>query len=392
MTNLKGMAWNHVRGYAPLEAVTELFVRSRPGAKITWDRRSLKDFGDFPLDRLAREYDLLLIDHPHVGLAAAQGILIPLDEHIPDGYLRDQEAHSVGPSHRSYRWSGRQWALAVDAAAQVASYRPDLLAEREVPRTWEQLLALAESLPEGRRIGWPLCPTDAMCSLLSLGAAFGGADFFHEAEGMAPEAGEQALGRLLELLPLLHESSLASNPIHMYDRMASTDEIVYVPYGFGYSNYARDGFAARPIHFADIPTASGEPRGSLLGGVGIAVSAFSAHVPLAVEFAMLTASEHVQRTAYAESGGQPGHLAAWRDERVNRYCNGFFADTIRTLELSYMRPRNAAFPPFQEQAGVVLHQALRRRREGAQVAAADIVEQMNKLYRDIRQSSGNTEN
>lgn len=382
MVKLKGMTWNHVRGYAPLVAAAERFRELHPEVEIAWDRRSLKDFGDYPVDVLAREFDLILIDHPHVGISSDQRVLVPLERHIPAAYLEEQDKNAVGPSHRSYAWGGRQWALAVDAAAQVASYRPDLLDAGGVPRTWRQVLELAESLPAGQKVGWPLCPTDAMCSFLTLCAGIGGAEFFDEMEGVSPAVGEAAVLQLLALLPHLHESSLDSNPIQMYDRMSSRDDIVYVPLGFGYSNYARAGFAGRLIRFADIPSDSGEPRGSLLGGVGMAVSAFSAHVPLAVEFAMFTASGETQRTVYTESGGQPGHAAAWRDDAVNRSCNGFFKDTLRTLQLSYMRPRNRAFPAFQEQAGVLLHDALKRHMAGISVNATETILAMNGLYRE----------
>ncbi|KZE79361.1 hypothetical protein AV654_17995 [Paenibacillus elgii] len=383
MTTLKGMTWNHVRGFAPLEATAAEFRERHPGIDIRWDRRSLKDFGDYPVHLLAREYDIIMIDHPHVGICSEQHVLVPLDRHIPEAYLRDQEANSVGPSHQSYHWAGHQWALAADAAAQVAAYRADLLHERDVPRSWNEVSELAQSLPPGRKVGWPLCPTDAMCSFLTLCAGIGGPSFFDEAEGVRPHVGEAAVRQLLKLLPLLHEASLESNPIQMYDRMASQDDIVYVPLAFGYSNYARAGFADWLLRFADIPGVDGEPRGSLLGGVGIAVSAFSAHISLAVEFAMFAASGEVQRTLYAGCGGQPGHASAWRDDDVNRKCNGFFADTMRTLELSYMRPRNRAFPAFQEQGGILLHEALRASLGGETIRPDDVIDRMNASYRSI---------
>ncbi|MBB6670449.1 ABC transporter substrate-binding protein [Cohnella nanjingensis] len=388
MVKLRGMTWNHVRGYAPLTAATEKFRESHPGVEISWDRRSLKDFGDYPVDRLAREYDILLIDHPHVGISASQNVLVPLDENIPASYLRDQEENSVGPSHVSYRWDERQWALAVDAAAQVASYRPDLMNERDVPRTWRHALDLAKRSAgaSGSRVGWPLCPTDAMCSFLSLCAGIDGPRFFDESGGIESSVGEAAIDLIFELLPYLHPSSLDSNPIQLYDRMASGDEIAYVPCAFGYTNYARPGFAASLLRFADIPAISREPRGSLLGGVGIAVSALSSHVPLAVEFAMFAASGDVQRTLYVENGGQPGHAAAWRDAEANERCGGFFESTLRTMELSYMRPRNKAFPEFQEKAGIVLHGAIKRRAAGDSISPAAVAEAMNSLYRQCLSS------
>jgi len=53
-------------------------------------------------------------------------------------FLQDQAGNSVGASYASYNFSGYQCALAIDAAAPVATYRTDLLAKAEanVPQTW----------------------------------------------------------------------------------------------------------------------------------------------------------------------------------------------------------------------------------------------------------------
>jgi multiple sugar transport system substrate-binding protein len=383
---LRGMAWNHVRGYGPMLALSEQFHKTHPRVSIVWDKRSLKDFGDVPVPQLAERYDLLLIDHPHVGLCADRQALVPLDDWIPETWLREQRKHSVGPSHESYCWNGRQWALAVDAAAQVASCRPELMAPHPWPRTWNEVMELSRSLPAGRKVGWPLCPTDAMCSFLTLCAGGGTKNWFDETHGIAPDVGQSALELMFSFVPVLHPASLESNPIRMYDMMAQSDEIAYVPLAFGYSNYAREGFARARLRFGNIPSVSGIPEGSLLGGVGLAVSARTKQVPLAVDFAMLAAGGDTQRTVYFDAGGQPGHLSAWRDERVNRESGGFFRDTLPTLELSFMRPRIPCFPAFQEQLGDRLHEALLRKFRGQTADAAAIMADLNRLYRNVRRS------
>ena len=108
-------------------ATAEAYASVQPEVRIVWDTRSLQAFADFPVQKLAESYDLLVIDHPFVGFAAADGCLL-LDEHIDAAVLTDQAANSVGPSHRSYIYGGHQWALATDAAGHVSAYRPDLLA------------------------------------------------------------------------------------------------------------------------------------------------------------------------------------------------------------------------------------------------------------------------
>jgi len=44
--------------------------------RIIWDIRSLKDFGDKPIEELIDEYDLITIDHPYMGQADKHGLLL----------------------------------------------------------------------------------------------------------------------------------------------------------------------------------------------------------------------------------------------------------------------------------------------------------------------------
>lgn len=61
-----------------------------------------------------------------------------------------------------------------------------------------------------------------------------------------------------------------------------------------------------------------------------------------------------QRGLYFESGGQPGHEAAWEDAEVNEASNGFFGDTRDTIEHSWLRPRYDGYLEFQNQAGILV--------------------------------------
>jgi multiple sugar transport system substrate-binding protein len=96
-------------------------------------------------------------------------------------------------------------------------------------------------------------------------------------------------------------------------------------------------------------------RGSVLGGVGLAVSARSAHRKTAAELARLIASPDVQRGLYARSGGQPGHAAAWESSSVNDATGQFFVTTRRTIEQAFVRPRVSGHRPFQPRAGQLIH-------------------------------------
>ncbi len=125
--HLKGMTWSHPRGYDPMVACSAIWY-ARHGVAIEWDKRSLQDFESFPVEELARAYDLIVIDHPHVGQITGEHCLLPLDVEGREAERAAMAAGSVGRSWPSYHYDGRQWAFPIDAATQVLAWRPDLIA------------------------------------------------------------------------------------------------------------------------------------------------------------------------------------------------------------------------------------------------------------------------
>ncbi|MBI4279836.1 MAG: extracellular solute-binding protein [Armatimonadetes bacterium] len=377
---LHGIAWGHVRGFGPAHATAAAFTAAHPGIHVAWEVRPLKDFAGYPVPLLCEQYDLVLFDHPSLGTCVEAGALLPLDEWLEPEYLADQAEHSVGPGYESYAWGGHQWGLAVDAAAQVAAYRDDLLrkAGAAVPRSWVDVFALAASLPAGRRLGLALRGADAICTFISISANIGGPTFWGQAHGIDAEVGDAAFHLLHRLAPALHPASFHEYDPGMLDLMARADEVVYAPLIFGYSNYARAGFAPRIIHFADIPSHDPRPHGSILGGVGLGISTRCAHPREAVAYAAYVASREVQCGPYFTSGGQPGHRAAWTDPGINAQCHNFFQGTLRTLDLAYLRPRSAGYERFQEEAGEIVRRCVIDGRGGRAAVRA-----LNNLYRTL---------
>jgi multiple sugar transport system substrate-binding protein len=117
----------------------------------------------------------------------------------------------------------------------------------------------------------------------------------------------------------------------------------------------------------------------VLGGVGLVVSAHSGYREEAVGYLAYVAGEECQKGLYFESGGQPGHRAAWEDRGVNERSSGFFENTLRTMDLAYLRPRYAGFPTFQKKAGERIHRFLQ---DGGDCREA--VEDLNRLHGEAR--------
>jgi multiple sugar transport system substrate-binding protein len=367
-TTLKGMTWSHPRGYDPMVACARLW-QAQTGVAIEWDQRSLQDFESFPVETLARQYDLIVIDHPHVGQVTAENCLTPLD--LPGrGVERAAlEQGSLGRSYPSYNWNGRQWAFPIDAAAQVQAWRPDRIAVP--PATWSAMLDLARQ----GRVAIPLRPPHVLMTFFTLAGNLGTPCAVSGPELIPVEAGVAVYDRIAELLALVDPIAFAQDPIAVFEAMAQPGSaIACAPLIYGYVSYARDGFRPARLAFADIPVLGtapigSAPIGSALGGTGIAVSAYSAARDAAIDFAYWVASAAVQSGPYAAAGGQPGHAAAWDSSDVNAPVDGFYAKTRATLDGAWVRPRHDGYMGFQQQASDRLLAGLRAREPGAGVVA-----------------------
>ena len=108
-TRLTGSSWDHPRGHAPMVATAATYQQSRQGSvAVEWSPRSLKEFGMASVDALARNYDLIVIDHPHVGTMAESGCAVPLDDVVDASDLELLSRQSPGRSHQSYNYDGHQ--------------------------------------------------------------------------------------------------------------------------------------------------------------------------------------------------------------------------------------------------------------------------------------------
>ncbi|WP_338111047.1 ABC transporter substrate-binding protein [Rhizobium cauense] len=368
---LKGMTWSHPRGYDPMVACSAIY-REDAGVEVVWEKRSLQDFETYPVEELARNYDLIVIDHPHVGQITEERCLLPLDV---EGRESEREAlakGSVGASYPSYHWRGRQWAFPIDAAAQVQAFRPDLISTPI--ESWDDVLAFARK----GQVMIPLRPPHSLMTFYTLCGNLGRACATEgPADLIDKETGTRAFEMIREIAALVDPACLEMDPIAVLECMTQADSrIVCAPLIYGYVSYSMAGFRDRVARFADIPIAGTHGHaGSALGGTGIAVSAFTRHAKEAVDFAYWIAGADMQKGRYASSGGQPGHSAAWEDESVNTRTADFYRGTRETLQSSWVRPRHNGYMPFQQAASDRLNEGVLGRH-----AASDVVNDLNRLF------------
>jgi len=354
MIKLKGITWDHARGYDPLIAASELYFKEK-GIQVEWQKRSLTNFGDQSLEELSKQFDLIIMDHPHVGVVEASNCLLPLNDLVDLSILNALKISSAGPSYESYYYHGKQWALPIDAAMQCASYRADLMHNESLPTSWEEVFDLAKTLAAKKLyIGMALCPTDCLCSFLSLTAQMGSPIQENNKLLVEPSIGLKALTMLRSMRDAFHPKVLDWNPIALYDYMSEQNDIAYSPLAFCYTNYSRTGFRKNLLKYHTAP----EINNAVLGGAGIAITSSCSNVHEAANYAAWICSDEVQSTIYVNAQGQPGNKTAWENKQANAITNNFFASTMPSLTNAYVRPRYQGWPKFQQFLGETIHEFL----------------------------------
>jgi len=340
-------------------ATAQRYGEVHPDVEITWEKRSLQAFADMPIEKLAETFDLLVIDHPFAGFAAAHpDLLLDLNQHAPPMLLADHAANAVGVSHASYDYDSRRCALAIDAAAPISGWREDLMGRHGVtiPATWEELLELATD----GFVAVAGIPVDCLMNFFMFCHARGEDPCQSPDRVVRRDVGEAALAMQRELMSRLAPDTWFSNPIRVWDALArSSGRLAYCPFAYGYSNYARVGYAEHPLRFGGLVAHAGKPLRSTLGGTGLAISSRCRHPAAALDYAGWVSSGSCQETLYFENGGQPAHRRAWLSDEVNRRSNGFFRDTLATLDEAWMRPRYAGYLGFQDEGGTIIQEFLR---------------------------------
>ncbi|MCU0975562.1 MAG: extracellular solute-binding protein [Steroidobacteraceae bacterium] len=350
---LRGIGWDHPRCMAPLRASIDDYRRLEPGVEVSWEARSLFEFGEGNFHELL-QYDLIVFDHPYCGQVARERSMLDLAQLLTADEQAGFASDSLGPCWASYHAEGGIWGLPLDAAGQVSSYRPDLM-ERfgwQVPQTLDAVFELATAAHhEGLYLGWPWVPTDAICTFLTLCASAG----FPVSRDRTSFPGRADAALVLDAMQRLagaaHPASASWNPIRCYDHMSSADDVAYVPYAFGYTNYSRAD-RSKKLRYCDIPgLAAATPAGAVLGGAGLGISSASRHPGAALDYARFLCSTDYQAGAYVRNGGQPASRAAWTAPVNDDLTSGFFAGTRKTLEQAYLRPTFDGYIPHFREAG-----------------------------------------
>ena len=369
----RGMTWDHPRGCAALAAAAAALDPGRDGLYIEWYRQPLEAFESGSIADLCARYDLVVLDHPHMGDAVEAECLQSLESLFGPDYVSALGAATIGDVLQSYRWDGRHWALPLDAASQVMAFRDDLL-DAPAPRTWDDVLAFARTRGG---IAMSLAGPHALLSFLSIAAAFGEAPASIAPDVLvSAETGLRAFDLMSELVMHSGTTLRQANPIGILEHMAMDDDVTLCPLVYGYVNYAAPE-RGHAIRFTNAPRAVADGRpGSTLGGTGIGISTRCDVAPELLRHLRWLLSEEAQKDFIPAHQGQPSLRVAWLDPAINARCGRFFSDTAETVDHACIRPRHAGYIEFQSEASRLLADALAR-----SASAVTTVGRLQALYR-----------
>lgn len=353
---LRGMTWDHRRAVDPLVMTMAAFTSRYPHITVQWTARPLHGFEFTPVADLAREYDFIVLDHPFAGDIAENRYLLPVED------IAGRPEEFAGPSLETYRYDGHVWAVPIDAACQVGVSRPDLLEklDRAVPANWYEVLDLGRvAARKGMRLAIGLRGVHSLMTFFTLCANLGRPCGTTRAEKFADrDTAREALALMRELLGLSDPGSLGWNSIELHDVMVARDDLVHCPAVYCYATYA-EADQRRPLQFHDLPGPKGH-HGSTIGGTGLGISAHSRHRHEALAYARYVADVSTQ-FEFARHHGQPARREVWEDEAINARFGQCYADTRKTIESCWIRPRYCGYLEFQATAGRMIETHLREK-------------------------------
>lgn len=345
-TPYRGLTWDHPRGRDALVAAA-----NRSSLDLVWDVQPLSGFESTPIEELAERFDLVVLDHPHLGDALLHGCLRPLDEIFGPDDLAEWGTRAVGPSLASYTLGGRLWALPLDAATQVAATRVDLA--DAPPKLWSEVLALSHRAPVALSLAGPHALLTFASLCVALGEEPGTAGRF-----VSTATGTRALEVMAELAGRAPRHTLPLDPIGLLEAMTSDDSVAHCPLVYGYVNYAASDLGRR-VTFTDAPSLqAGSRPGSTIGGTGLAVTTRCEVTPALVDHLSWLLSPEAQESFIPTHSGQPSLTTAWTSPEVNEPVSDFYTATLRTITTAWVRPRYAGYVGFQTEAAEVVREVL----------------------------------
>lgn len=399
-------------GESPEEGVTRISVVTwRPNSPETW-RKAIDRFHELNPDveviletgpssstqlhdmlsqRLRNRdtsVDVFVMDVVWPPEFAEVGWALPLDGSFPE----EERALFFDGCVEAVTWKGSVYGVPFFLDAGVLYCRSDLLEEYglEVPETWGQLAAAADSVLRGEGdpalYGYSAQMAQyegLVCNMLELTGSAGGSL-------MEPESPEALRALRFARDSLVHPGGITPPGILTYreqeslELFASGGAVFHRNWPYAWALCADSGMSqvAGKVEISILPRFPEGESVSALGGWSFGVSAYSPHPEEAFRFISFMTSEEVQRLFAAEVGKPPARRSLYADSLVLA-ANPHFREMEAVFENAVPRPGTPLYPQVSHRLQSFLHTAIGES-EGnipamAEEAGADIREILDRL-------------
>jgi ABC-type glycerol-3-phosphate transport system substrate-binding protein len=250
---------------------------------------------------------------------------------------------------RTATWKGKLYAVPYNSNTQLLWYRKDLVPAP--PKTWSQMLDMARALAKEGKPHYVEIQGAQYEGLTvwfnTLISSAGGSILTPDAQ--APSLGPPAV-RAAAIMRDLATSPAAdpslSNQMEDQNRLAMESGVAAfeLNYPFVYPSMKADNPQLfKQFRWAPYPAVdAGRPSRPTIGGIDLAISAYSRHPALAQEAALCLRNRDNQMTA-ALTGGLPPTLRALYSDPKLIASYPFAADILRALQTASVRPQTPAY-------------------------------------------------
>jgi multiple sugar transport system substrate-binding protein len=244
-------------------------------------------------------------------------------------------------------FEGELYGAPFNSNTQLLWYREDLV--KEPPKTWDQMISVAESLPKAGTIQVQANRYEGFTVWVSTMIASAGGEILSGPEEVSLE--RKPTEEALSVIGKLANSDAAPSGLDTSDedsaRLAfeAGDSAFMLNYTFAYASAkaeAPDVF--KNMGFAKLPeVVEGQPSAPPLGGFNIGVSKFSEHPDLAFDAAECINSDEAQLTATELDGLPPTRETLYKDKIVTDAFPGFEDVISASIDDAAVRPLTPAY-------------------------------------------------
>jgi multiple sugar transport system substrate-binding protein len=289
--------------------------------------------------------DIMGLDVTWEAEFAEAGLIVPWT----GTYKAQAEAGTLKPALETATWNGQLVAVPDNTNTQLLWYRSDLVPKP--PATWAEMIADAEQLAKQGKPHYIEIQgaqyEGATVWLNTMIASAGGSIL--NASASAPSLGAPAV-KALSIMKQLADSPAAdpSMSVQMENQnrlaMEAGTAAFELNYPFVYPSMKADNPALfKNFKWALYPEVNaGQPAKVTIGGVDLAVSAYSAHQNLAFQAALCLRDKQNQIIG-ANVGGVPPTIASLYNDPAIFANYPFHADILTALENGSVRPKTPLY-------------------------------------------------